>query len=153
MSKSRGNIINPDELIEKYGADALRLYEIFMGPAEQTTKASLTNLTSNNITNKEIEEAYREMVNKTTEYYQIDMKENQILKGNTGVQVAYSSTEKQPTKITGLKDPNLIKVSGTLTSRIEVKPSSDIPAYGFFKLEDKEVDIPVVFRIKDQHNN
>jgi leucyl-tRNA synthetase len=34
MSKSRGNIINPDEVIEAYGADTLRLYELFMGPLE-----------------------------------------------------------------------------------------------------------------------
>lgn len=32
MSKSKGNIINPDEIIETHGADALRLYEMFMGP-------------------------------------------------------------------------------------------------------------------------
>ncbi|MEC9441865.1 MAG: leucine--tRNA ligase [Myxococcota bacterium] len=35
MSKSRGNVINPDSVIEEYGADALRLYEMFMGPLEQ----------------------------------------------------------------------------------------------------------------------
>ncbi|MXW14950.1 MAG: leucine--tRNA ligase [Rhodothermaceae bacterium] len=35
MSKSRGNVINPDEIIEQYGADAFRLYEMFMGPLEQ----------------------------------------------------------------------------------------------------------------------
>jgi leucyl-tRNA synthetase len=35
MSKSRGNVINPDEIINDYGADALRLYEMFMGPLEQ----------------------------------------------------------------------------------------------------------------------
>lgn len=34
MSKSRGNVINPDEIVEKYGADTLRLYEMFMGPFE-----------------------------------------------------------------------------------------------------------------------
>jgi leucyl-tRNA synthetase len=35
MSKSYGNVINPDDIIEKYGADSLRLYEMFMGPFEQ----------------------------------------------------------------------------------------------------------------------
>ncbi len=34
MSKSRGNVINPDDIIEAYGADAFRLYEMFMGPLE-----------------------------------------------------------------------------------------------------------------------
>jgi leucyl-tRNA synthetase len=34
MSKSRGNVINPDQVVEQYGADALRLYEMFMGPLE-----------------------------------------------------------------------------------------------------------------------
>jgi len=32
MSKSRGNVVNPDEVVLEYGADALRLYEMFMGP-------------------------------------------------------------------------------------------------------------------------
>jgi leucyl-tRNA synthetase len=35
MSKSRGNVINPDKVIENYGADAFRLYEMFMGPFDQ----------------------------------------------------------------------------------------------------------------------
>ncbi len=36
MSKSRGNVINPDDIVRDYGADSLRLYEMFMGPLEQT---------------------------------------------------------------------------------------------------------------------
>jgi len=36
MSKSRGNVINPDDVVREYGADTLRLYEMFMGPLEQT---------------------------------------------------------------------------------------------------------------------
>ncbi len=35
MSKSRGNVVNPDDVILQYGADSLRLYEMFMGPLEQ----------------------------------------------------------------------------------------------------------------------
>ncbi len=34
MSKSRGNVVNPDEMMDKFGADAVRLYEMFMGPLE-----------------------------------------------------------------------------------------------------------------------
>jgi leucyl-tRNA synthetase len=35
MSKTKGNVVSPDEAIERYGADALRLYILYMGPAEQ----------------------------------------------------------------------------------------------------------------------
>ena len=35
MSKSRGNVVNPDAIVERFGADTLRLYEMFMGPFEQ----------------------------------------------------------------------------------------------------------------------
>lgn len=41
MSKSRGNVINPDDVIRNYGADALRLYEMFMGPLEQVKPWSM----------------------------------------------------------------------------------------------------------------
>jgi leucyl-tRNA synthetase len=34
MSKSRGNVINPDDIIAEYGADSMRIYEMFMGPLE-----------------------------------------------------------------------------------------------------------------------
>jgi leucyl-tRNA synthetase len=41
MSKSRGNVINPDQVVEEYGADSLRLYEMFMGPLEATKPWSM----------------------------------------------------------------------------------------------------------------
>jgi leucyl-tRNA synthetase len=41
MSKSRGNVINPDEVVKKYGADSMRLYEMFMGPLEATKPWSM----------------------------------------------------------------------------------------------------------------
>ncbi len=41
MSKSRGNVINPDEVVEEYGADSMRLYEMFMGPLEATKPWSM----------------------------------------------------------------------------------------------------------------
>jgi leucyl-tRNA synthetase len=36
MSKSRGNVVNPDEMVSMYGADTLRMYEMFIGPFDQT---------------------------------------------------------------------------------------------------------------------
>jgi leucyl-tRNA synthetase len=41
MSKSRGNVINPDKVVEEYGADSMRLYEMFMGPLEATKPWSM----------------------------------------------------------------------------------------------------------------
>ena len=35
MSKSLGNVVNPDDMIAKYGSDAVRMYEMFMGPFDQ----------------------------------------------------------------------------------------------------------------------
>ncbi len=49
MSKSRGNVINPDDIVHQYGADSLRLYEMFMGPLEQVKPWS----------NKGVEGVYR----------------------------------------------------------------------------------------------
>jgi len=41
MSKSLGNVVNPDDVVDEYGADALRLYEMFMGPLEQVKPWSM----------------------------------------------------------------------------------------------------------------
>jgi leucyl-tRNA synthetase len=41
MSKSRGNVINPDTVVDEYGADSMRLYEMFMGPLEATKPWSM----------------------------------------------------------------------------------------------------------------
>jgi leucyl-tRNA synthetase len=44
MSKSKGNVVPPDETIERYGADALRLYILFLGPADEDTEWQDTGL-------------------------------------------------------------------------------------------------------------
>ena len=43
MSKSRGNVINPDDVISDYGGDSLRLYEMFMGPLRETKVGATRN--------------------------------------------------------------------------------------------------------------
>jgi len=44
MSKSRGNVVNPDKVVADYGADSMRLYEMFMGPLEATKPWSMQGL-------------------------------------------------------------------------------------------------------------
>ena len=56
MSKSRGNVINPDDVVNEYGADTLRLYEMFMGPLEASKPWSMTGLDG---AHKFLERVYR----------------------------------------------------------------------------------------------
>ncbi len=44
MSKSRGNVVSPDEIIQSFGADSMRLYEMFMGPLEATKPWNTQNI-------------------------------------------------------------------------------------------------------------
>ena len=44
MSKSKGNVINPDDIVEEFGADAFRVYDMFMGPFDQTAPWSMESI-------------------------------------------------------------------------------------------------------------
>lgn len=88
MSKSLGNVINPDEIIEKFGADVLRMYEMFMGPITDNKPWSTANIEGvkkfvdrihriycelNVISpsaNKSLEKIYHQTVKKVTEDYE-----------------------------------------------------------------------------------
>lgn len=54
MSKSRGNVVNPDDIVTQYGADSLRLYEMFMGPLRylQNSLTFLSQLCSSPLTRR-----------------------------------------------------------------------------------------------------
>ena len=56
MSKSRGNVVNPDDVVNEYGADALRLFEMFAGPLEESFPWSTNGLIASR---KFIERVYR----------------------------------------------------------------------------------------------
>ena len=44
MSKSKGNVVNPDDIVKEFGADAFRTYEMFIGPFDQSTPWSMESL-------------------------------------------------------------------------------------------------------------
>ena len=60
MSKSRGNVVNPDEIMDEFGADAVRLYEMFMGPLEAVKPWSTRGVEG---VTRFLERAWRLMVN------------------------------------------------------------------------------------------
>ena len=84
MSKSKGNVVNPDDIVEQYGADTLRLYEMFMGPLDASIPWSEEGLGGahkfiNRVWNLLIDEndnfhdldkIYNETVKKVTEDYE-----------------------------------------------------------------------------------
>lgn len=88
MSKSLGNVINPDDIVRDYGADVLRMYEMFMGPVADTKPWNTANIEgvkkfidriyrlyfeSNVITpapNKNLEKIYHQTVKKVGEDYE-----------------------------------------------------------------------------------
>jgi leucyl-tRNA synthetase len=52
MSKSRGNVINPDDVVVDFGADSLRLYEMFMGPLRDTKVGAVALLSAGTLCGK-----------------------------------------------------------------------------------------------------
>ncbi|MGI6767854.1 MAG: leucine--tRNA ligase [Bacilli bacterium] len=69
MSKSKGNVVNPDDIVKKYGADTLRLYEMFMGPLEAIKPWSTAGLEGPRRFLERVYRFYTEIANiKDTDY-------------------------------------------------------------------------------------
>lgn len=74
MSKSRGNVINPDDVVDTYGADSLRLYEMFMGPLEQVKPWSTKGVEG---VNRFLNRTWRLFFGDTPEHVSIRVSENE----------------------------------------------------------------------------
>jgi len=97
MSKSRGNVVNPDDVVSEYGADSLRLFEMFMGPLEQVKPWSM----------KGVEGVYRFL----GRAWRVVMAENQ--EGNWGINPALSD-EATPASINKVVQQSIVKVTEDL---------------------------------------
>ncbi|HZZ72969.1 MAG TPA: leucine--tRNA ligase [Pirellulales bacterium] len=69
MSKSRGNVVNPEHVVQEYGADSLRLYEMFMGPLEATKPWSTTGV---NGVRGFLDRVWRMIVNDRAENFELN---------------------------------------------------------------------------------
>ena len=77
MSKSRGNVVNPDDVVNKYGADSLRLYEMFMGPLDASLPWSSSGLEG---AKKFIDRVYRLLVSEEYEHKIVDTNDLELEK-------------------------------------------------------------------------
>jgi leucyl-tRNA synthetase len=69
MSKSRGNVINPDTVVNEYGADSLRLFEMFMGPLEAVKSWSMKGVEG---VNRFLARAWRMIVDNESDELRLD---------------------------------------------------------------------------------
>lgn len=90
MSKSKGNVVNPDDIVEQYGADTLRLYEMFMGPLDASIAWSEDGL---NGANKFINRVWNLLID---ENGQLRDRITTINEGN--LDLVYNQTVKKVTK-------------------------------------------------------
>jgi len=73
MSKSKYNVVNPDDIIEQYGADTLRLYEMFLGPIEQSKPWNTQGIEG---VNRFLKKFWRLYINKNNEFEVTDEEAN-----------------------------------------------------------------------------
>eukprot|EP00550_Attheya_septentrionalis_P009930 CAMPEP_0198297522 /NCGR_PEP_ID=MMETSP1449-20131203/37030_1 /TAXON_ID=420275 /ORGANISM="Attheya septentrionalis, Strain CCMP2084" /LENGTH=889 /DNA_ID=CAMNT_0043998471 /DNA_START=99 /DNA_END=2765 /DNA_ORIENTATION=- len=112
MSKSRGNVVNPDEIVDAQGADALRLYEMFMGPLEavkpwQTSQVSGVVRFQNKlytVVNTAIENQVTEMDDETTRILHKTMKKVSEDIDTLGFNTAISALMVLTNHLVSLKD-------------------------------------------------
>jgi leucyl-tRNA synthetase len=74
MSKSRGNVVNPDNVISEYGADSMRLYEMFMGPLEATKPWNMQGVEG---VHRFLQRVWRTIIDEETGQLRVEVKDAQ----------------------------------------------------------------------------
>ncbi|MBU0279251.1 leucine--tRNA ligase [Gemella sp. zg-1178] len=88
MSKSKGNVVNPDDIVKSHGADTLRVYEMFMGPLDASIAWSTNGLDGSR---RFLDRVYRLLVNEETN----QVSEKIVDKDNTDLEISYNFTVKK----------------------------------------------------------
>jgi leucyl-tRNA synthetase len=117
MSKSKGNVVNPDSVVKEYGADTLRVYEMFMGPFEQMipwdTKGvvgarrfveKVFNICVNKVNSEKTDDSLRKLLYKTIKKVGEDI---ETLKFNTAVSSMMELTNALQVSMNGLDKKDL----------------------------------------------
>lgn len=171
MSKSKGNVINPDDIVEEFGADTFRVYEMFMGPFDQVAAWSMESirgcgkfldrvwnlkdiLVDGNTYSKELEKTIHKAIKKVSQ----DIEE---MKFNTSVsifmtmvnefyKVGHVNKAEFKTFLTLLNPfaPHITEELNSLAGFDNEVSSYDWPEYDEEKTIDDEITLPIQFNGK-----
>ncbi len=165
MSKSKGNVINPDDIVAEFGADTFRVYEMFMGPFDQTAPWSMEsirgcgkfldrvwNLTDMLVEGDSYSAKFEKMMHKAIKKVTNDIEE---MKFNTAVSTFMSMVnefykEKQINKaefktLLQLLNPFAPHMTEELFSNLSDKTIAETPwpSYDEAKTIDNEIQVPI----------
>ena len=165
MSKSKGNVINPDDIVDEFGADTFRVYEMFMGPFDQTASWSMEsirgcgkfldrvwNLQDMLVDGDSYSPKFEKMMNKAIKKVSTDIEE---MKFNTAVSTFMTMVnefykEKQINTaefktLLQLLNPFAPHMTEELFSKLSDKTIADTPwpTYDDSKTIDDEIELPI----------
>ncbi len=165
MSKSKGNVINPDDIVNEYGADTLRLYEMFMGDYTQDAPWSTDSLKGCKrfidkvirLKNKVVDgdnysKKLEPIIHKTIKKVQNDLTKMAYNTAVSSLMILANSYEEQPsiTKedyhlLLTLLNPIAPHITEELNEQLGFNPicESTWPIYDESKTTDSEIEIPV----------
>ncbi len=166
MSKSKGNVINPDDIVDEFGADSFRVYEMFMGPFDQTAQWSMDSIRGCSkfldrvwkmqeilVDGDEYSEKFEKMMNKAIKKVSEDIEE---MKFNTAVSTFMTMTnefykEKRINKkeyktflqLLNPFAPHMTEELYKILGEKEDLAYKEWPTYDKEKIIDDEIEVPV----------
>jgi leucyl-tRNA synthetase len=173
MSKSKGNVVNPDDIVASHGADTLRLYEMFMGPLDAsiawsengldgsrrfldrvwrlfvTDKEELSDKIVEGVTSSSLEKTYHQTVKKVTEDFEGLRFNTAISQMMVFINEAYKADQLPKEMVEGfvkLIAPVAPHIGEELWSKLGYSDSiayATWPAYDEAKLVEDEIEIVV----------
>ncbi len=176
MSKSKGNVVNPDDIVNEFGGDTLRVYEMFMGPFDQTAQWSMEsvrgcskfldrvwNMQNFLIDGDTYSKEFEKMMNKSIKKITMDIEE---MKFNTCISTFMSMVNEfyKSKKINKAEFSTFIQMLSLFAPHISEEIWSTVlghtstityekwPEYDESKTIDDEIEIPVQFNGKLKAN-
>ncbi len=165
MSKSLGNVINPDDIVKTYGADTLRLYEMFMGPFDQMIAWSEEAIIGprrflekvwkiSEKVSKNSDDSVSKLLNKTIQKVSVDIDE---MRFNTAISaLMILATEMQKAESVSVKDfktflqllaPFAPHIADELWSKLGEKKSIQISTWPKFDESLAEEEVKIIVQI------